>query len=117
MLSGRTFLTEEAHELGLIHRLTDAGEVLEAAQAYAHDLAANVSPVSMAFIKSQTYRDLERLDFDGSRQLSMRLIDEMNTYPDPVEGVKSFAERRPAAFPPLPAGFDMARHLPDDGVA
>ena len=110
MLSGRTLLTDEAHELGLIHQLTEPGEVLAAAQAYARDLAANVSPASMAFIKWQAYRDLQRLDYDGALSMSQHLIDEMNTYPDPREGVSSFAERRPPEFPPLPKSFDMGKH-------
>ena len=110
MISGRTILTDEAHAMGLIHQLTEPGEVLPAAQAYAQDLAANVSPASMAFIKWQAYRDLQRLDYDGGLAMSQHLIDEMNTYPDPTEGVKSFAERRAPAFPPLPANFDMAKH-------
>jgi enoyl-CoA hydratase/carnithine racemase len=110
MLSGRTLLTEEAHELGLIHQLTEPGEVLAAAQAYARDMATNVSPASMAFIKWQAYRDLQRTDFEGGLRMSTHLIDEMNTYPDPLEGVMSFVERRPPAFPGLPADFDMNKH-------
>jgi len=110
MLSGRTFLTEEAHEIGLIHQLTEPGEVLGAAQAYARDMAGNVSPASMAFIKWQTCRDLQRMEFEGGLGMSAHLIDEMNTYPDPLEGVMSFAERRPPAFPGLPSDFGMRKH-------
>jgi enoyl-CoA hydratase/carnithine racemase len=110
MLSGRTFLTDEAFDLGLVHRLTEPGEVLTAALEYARDLATNVSPASMAFIKWQAYRDLQRLDYEGGLETSTQLIDEMNTYPDPREGVRSFSERRPPAFPGLPSNFDMEAH-------
>jgi enoyl-CoA hydratase/carnithine racemase len=110
MLSGRVFLTDEAHELGLIHQLTEPGEVLQAAQAYARDLAANVSPTAMAFIKWQAYRDLQRMEYAAGLGMSTHLIDENNTYPDSLEGVKSFAERRPPAFPPLPSDFDIETH-------
>jgi enoyl-CoA hydratase/carnithine racemase len=111
MLSGRTFLTDEAHEIGLVHRLTEPGKVVAEAQAYASDLARNVSPASMAFIKWQGYRDLQRPDYEGGLRVSCHLMDEMNTFPDPMEGVKSFTERRPPAFPALPSDFDMARHI------
>jgi len=110
MLSGRVVMSDEAHQLGLIHQLTEPGGVLAAAQTYARDLATNVSPASMAFIKWQAYRDLQRVEFAGGLGMSTHLIDEMNAYPDPLEGVKSFAERRPPAFPPLPSDFDMNKH-------
>ena len=119
MLSGRVFLTDEAHEMGLIHQLVEPGEALDTARAYARDLVDNVSPTSMAFIKWQAYRDLQRLDYEGGLRMSTHLIDAMNTYPDPREGVQSFAERRPPAFPPLPGDFDMDAHTRklDDGFA
>ena len=43
--------TDEAHAMGLIHQPTDPSEVLPAAQAYAQDFVANVSPAYMAFTR------------------------------------------------------------------
>ena len=48
LMSGRTFLAEEALQLGFVNYLSTAETVLDDAIAYAEDLAANVSPTSMA---------------------------------------------------------------------
>jgi enoyl-CoA hydratase/carnithine racemase len=74
---------------------------------YARDLVANVSPASLAYIKWQAYRDLERTSLDEAWQHSMFMAHDAGELPDAAEGVRSFIERRPPAFPPLPAGFDV----------
>jgi enoyl-CoA hydratase/carnithine racemase len=107
MLSGRTFTTDEAHEIGMVHQLADAGSLMEEVRAYAQDMIANVSPVSLAYIKWQSYRDLERRALDEAWQHSMFMALDANEFPDSAEGVRSFIERRPPDFPPLPAGFDV----------
>ena len=53
LISGRTIDADEALAIGLVSRVTEPGEVLAAATAYARDLAANCSPTSMAIIKHQ----------------------------------------------------------------
>jgi enoyl-CoA hydratase/carnithine racemase len=67
LISGRTVDAEEARELGLVSRVTEPGEVLAAATAYARDLAANCSPTSMALIKHQVLTDL-----DATHEQAMR---------------------------------------------
>jgi enoyl-CoA hydratase/carnithine racemase len=56
LISGRTIDAAEARALGLVSRVTEPGEVLTAATAYARDLAANCSPASMALIKHRNGR-------------------------------------------------------------
>jgi enoyl-CoA hydratase/carnithine racemase len=53
LLSGRTFTTDEAATLGLIHQIVPPGQALPAALAYAADLAANCSPASIKTMKAQ----------------------------------------------------------------
>src|SRR4051794_32464487 len=53
LVSGRSFTTDEAHGLGLVHQLVPADQLLDHVLGYAADLAANCSPASMAMIKAQ----------------------------------------------------------------
>lgn len=100
LLSGRTFLAEEARELGLVNHVVEPGQLLERAMAYAADIAANCSPASLAVIKAQAYRDA----LDDVAAVSARaeaLMNESLIRPDLIEGVVSFLEKRPPKFPPL----------------
>lgn len=100
LLSGRTFLAEEARELGLVNHVVEPGELLERAMAYAADIAANCSPVSLAVIKAQAYRDALD-DVAAVTARAKTLMNESLTRPDLIEGVVSFLEKRPPNFPPL----------------
>jgi enoyl-CoA hydratase/carnithine racemase len=111
MMSGRTFSTDEAYAIGMIHYLADADRVMSEARAYALDMVANVSPISLAHIKWQSYRDLERSSLNSAWQHSMFLAHNANEFPDAAEGVSSFIERRPPNFPPLPPNFDVGSRV------
>ncbi len=97
LLSARVITAEEAHELGLVNRVYDFPDLLPAALAYAHDVAANCSPLSMANIKRQVQGDLDRT-CEQSRQEASRLLVEMGEQPDFREGVASYTEKRPPRF-------------------
>lgn len=100
LLSGRTFLAEEARELGLVNHVVPPDQLLERTMEYAADIAANCSPASLAVIKAQTYRDA----LDDVAAVSARaetLMYESLTRPDLVEGITSFLQKRPPRFPPL----------------
>ena len=107
LLSARTFDAREAEHLGLVARVVPADELVAAAHAYAADLAANCSPRSMAAIRGQVYGDLDRT-FDEAMAYSKRLMQDFAATPDLPEGVASFRERRPPAFPPLDPGWSAA---------
>ena len=100
LLSGRVFLAEEAERLGVVNRVLDRDRVLDEAVAYARDLAANCSPASMAAMKAQVYRDLER-GLEESVDDANRLMLESFARPDFAEGVQSFVERREPRFSAL----------------
>ncbi|ORV41187.1 enoyl-CoA hydratase [Mycolicibacter engbaekii] len=100
LLSGRTFLAEEARELGLVNHVVAPEQLLERAMAYARDIAENCSPASLAVIKGQVYRDA----LDDVAAVSARaeaLMYESLARPDLIEGITSFFEKRPPNFPPL----------------
>ena len=99
LASGRVFLAEEAAELGVVQRLSQAGRVVEDALAFAHGLTASVSPVAMAMIKSQVWRDCETT-LEAARIRAQYLLKLAKEQPDFAEGTASLTEKRPPDFAP-----------------
>jgi enoyl-CoA hydratase/carnithine racemase len=100
LLSGRTFLAEEAAELGLVKEVVAADDLMKRVMEYAEDMAAKCSPASMAVIKRQVHGDDAR-DVVAANELSEVLVHEAMSRPDVIEGITSFLEKRPPRFPPL----------------
>jgi enoyl-CoA hydratase/carnithine racemase len=100
LLSGRIVLAEEAAELGLVNRVVAPDRLLEETISYARDLVTNCAPSSMAAMKRQVYRDLER-DLAPAREEANQLMVRSLLGEDFREGVASFVERREPRFAPL----------------
>ena len=103
LLSGRTFLTDEAAAIGLVHQLVPADEVLATAKAYAADLVANCSPTSWLNIKQQLLLAGRQTFPEAIEEAAGRELPALSTR-DFHEGVMSFVERRPAHFEALGVG-------------
>ena len=103
LLSARVFLAEEAVDLGLVSRSVDRDDVMDVAMAYATDLAANVSPASMATIKNQIGVEPAMSAHDAQRHAE-DLMRESLAGIDVGEGIASFLEKRQVTFPPLGQG-------------
>jgi enoyl-CoA hydratase/carnithine racemase len=103
LLSARVVLGREAAQLGLVNAAFAREEVLERALSYAHELAVNCSPASMATIKRQVYGDLQRTAAQALEQADRLMLASFEA-PDFVEGVTSFLERREPRFAGLAAG-------------
>jgi enoyl-CoA hydratase/carnithine racemase len=101
LLSSRVVEADEAKELGLVNRVYPSEELLPAAHAYARDIAANCSPLSLATIKAQVAQDWFRGYLESSREASAIVASDENL-PNFREGVDSYVEKRPPNFPPLP---------------
>ena len=97
---------EHALDLLLSARVVEPERVLPEAQAYARDLSEHCSPRSMAAIRRQVYGDLSRT-FGESMVHTLALMQELAGNPDFAEGVASFVEKRPAAFPGLDPSFHV----------
>ena len=103
LVSGRTFTTDEAAAIGLVHQLAPADGFMDAVLAYAGDVAINCSPASVSNIKEQLRRSYEQsflesvADAEGREHAALSSVDFH-------EGVMSFVERRPPAFAPLGEG-------------
>ena len=100
LLSGRTFLAEEAAELGLVKEVVAAEQLMKRVMDYAEDIAGNCSPASMAVIKRQAYGDAMRDVVDASSRAEA-LLQESLLRPDVIEGIASFLEKRTPNFPGL----------------
>ena len=108
LLSGRTFLADEAARLRLVKEVVAADQLLERAISYAEDIAVNCSPASLEVIKRQAYGDAMR-DMAEASSRAEGLLHESLLRPDVIEGITSFFEKRPPNFPGLPAP-DSQRH-------
>ena len=102
LLSGRTFLADEAVQLGLVKEVVPPDQLMKRAMDYAEDIAQNCSPASMAVIKRQAYGDAMRELADASSR-SEALLHASLQRPDVIEGITSFLDKRPPSFPGLDA--------------
>lgn len=94
LLTGRIFPGREAAEIGLASRALPAEEVLPAAVAAAHDIAANVAPVSAAITKLVARAFLQETDQAAALELERKLFRWAGQHADAPEGVNAFKEKR-----------------------
>jgi enoyl-CoA hydratase/carnithine racemase len=100
LLSGRTFLAEEAAELGVVKEVVAGEDLMQRGMDYAEDMAANCSPASMAVIKQQVYADATLGVVEATSRAEV-LLHEAMPRPDVIEGITSFLQKRPPQFPSL----------------
>jgi enoyl-CoA hydratase/carnithine racemase len=98
LLSARSVTSEEALEVGLVNFVVD--DALEAALAYAREMASQCSPASMREIKAQIWSDAAKTLPEANARADELLMSAF-TRPDLAESVTAFLEKRPPDFPPL----------------
>ena len=97
LFSSRKVSGTEAAAMGLVNKALPAQEVLPHSVAYVRDLAARVSPRSMAVMKRQVYEQLTA-SLGPSEREAQKLMLESFGRDDFKEGVSSFLEKRPPQF-------------------
>lgn len=102
LMSGRMFTGAEAKEMGLVARALPTDEVLPAALEWAHDVAANTAPVSVAATKRLMWEDA-RAEAEAMFDRETRLLPWLGGQPDAAEGVMSFLEKRRPAWSMRPS--------------
>jgi enoyl-CoA hydratase/carnithine racemase len=107
LLSGRVFNADEAFELGLVNRVVEPAELMSTARAYASDMAANCSPLSLALIRHQLHVD-QRSDFETAIRRAYHVEDYALQSPDFREGMDSFLQKRPPRFHALDDAVEPA---------
>jgi enoyl-CoA hydratase/carnithine racemase len=93
LLTGRTFDGHEAKALGVCSRVLPADEVLPAALALAHDVAANAAPRSVAASKGLLWSTWGLSPTEIERQ-ETALHHELMNHADAREGVLAYLEKR-----------------------
>ncbi len=96
--TSRMIDADEAYRIGLLEFLVD--DPVAEAKNYIEELAKNVSPTSMADTKRMIW-DHAGLDIDTSLEDVVDVVGAQFGRPDIAEGVNSFLEKRPPAFPRL----------------
>jgi len=117
--TGRVFGAEEALRGGLVRSVHAPDELLPAAYELAREIADNTSAVSVALTRAMLWRMLGEPHPMAAHRLDSALIDACGAGPDAREGVVSFLEKRPPAFPgrvpaDLPAPWPCGRTPPSD---
>ena len=98
-MTGRVFLSEEAHERGLVRSLHAPEELLPAAYALAREIADNTAPVSVALARRMMLDMLDAGHPMEAHRLESRLMVARGQSGDAKEGVTSFLEKRAAQYP------------------
>jgi enoyl-CoA hydratase/carnithine racemase len=98
-MTGRTFPAEEALAAGLVRSLHQPGELLAAARALAAEIAENASPVAIALTRAMLWRLSAAEHPMLAHRVDSRVIYLLSKTGEAEEGVASFLEKRPPAFP------------------
>jgi enoyl-CoA hydratase/carnithine racemase len=114
VLTGRVFDAQEALDGRLVRSSHAPADLLPAARELAAEIAENTSAVSVALSRTMLWRMLEEPGPESAHAIDSRGIHAMGAGADAREGVTSFLERRPPAFPQrvstdLPPFFDAWR--------
>jgi enoyl-CoA hydratase/carnithine racemase len=98
-MTGRIFDAAEAHRAGLVRSLHAPGELIDAARGLAREIAANTSAVSVAMTRAMLWRLPSGEHPMHAHRVDSRAIFTLSKGADAKEGVQSFLEKRPPAFP------------------
>ncbi|MBI4883232.1 MAG: crotonase/enoyl-CoA hydratase family protein [Actinobacteria bacterium] len=97
--SGRVFSAEEALAGRLVRSVHPAADLLPAARAIAAEIIDNTAPVSVALTRQLLWRMLGANHPMEAHRADSRGILLQGRSADATEGVMSFLEKRPPAFP------------------
>jgi len=109
--TGRVFGAAEALEGRLVSRVYPGEDLLPAAYALAREIAENTSAVSVAAVRRLMWSGLSASSPWEAHAADSRLMTELGPAADAVEGVTSFLEKRPPAFP-MSVSEDLPEGVP-----
>ncbi len=97
--SGRVFPAQEARERNLVRSLHAPEALMDAAREIARDILDNAAPVSVSLTRQMIWRMMGQTHPMEAHRYESRALHARGQQQDRVEGIKSFMEKRPAAFP------------------
>jgi enoyl-CoA hydratase/carnithine racemase len=97
--TGRMISADEALGGRLVRSVHAPEDLLPAARAIAREIAENTAPVSVALSRQMLWRMLGADHPMQAHRVDSRAINSRGASDDAREGVMSFLEKRPAAFP------------------
>jgi enoyl-CoA hydratase/carnithine racemase len=97
--TGRVFSAQEALDGGLVRSLHPAAELLDAASALAREIADNTAAVSVALARRMLWTMLGVEHPMAAHRADSRAMFARGQSADAREGITSFLEKRPPAFP------------------
>jgi enoyl-CoA hydratase/carnithine racemase len=98
-MTGRIFDAQEALRGGLIRSVHAQGELIDTARGLAREIAENTSAVSVAMTRAMLWRLPSGAHPMDAHKVDSRSIYRLSKGVDAKEGVQSFLEKRPPAFP------------------
>ncbi|TMA44937.1 MAG: enoyl-CoA hydratase [Deltaproteobacteria bacterium] len=93
ILTARRVEAQEALQMGLVNRISAAGDSVSAAVALAHEVAAN-APVALAAAKASVEEAWD-LPIDAALERERQHYEKPLLSEDRLEGLQAFAEKRP----------------------
>ena len=97
--TGRVFPAQDALDKGLVRSVHEPDDLLPAARALAREIIDNTAPVSIALTRQMIWR-LAGADHPmEAHKADSRAVQARGASADAREGVMSFLEKRPAAYP------------------
>lgn len=97
--TGRIFDAQEALAGGLVRSVHPAGELLAEARKLAREIADNTAPVSIALTRQMLWRNAATSHPMEAHKVDSRAIYRRSRSGDAKEGISSFLEKRPPAYP------------------
>ena len=98
-MTGRIFDAGEAKAGGLVRSVHPQAELMDATRALAREIAENTSAVSVAMTRAMLWRLSATEHPMMAHRIDSRAIYRLSKGADAKEGVQSFLEKRPPAFP------------------
>ena len=95
LMTGRQFTGRQAADWGVVSEAYPRADLVPAVLDFAHDLADNAAPASVALVKRFVYEFLGETDREGAMARETAATWWTGEQPDAVEGVMAWIEKRP----------------------